>query len=182
MKNILIAVVLLTAFVTGSSSAWGQSASLVTNGDFTDGSKGWGATANRVLLAVEDSKDAPVGSVGFPAKCVRLAITPVEGDVPWKANFAQVIQTPLTVGQTVSVKLWLRSAQSLKVGVFVEELKEGNPKFVKLTGQALTPVWTEYTVEGAVPRDIPAGQSKFIIHLGNVAGIVEVAGVRVSVK
>jgi hypothetical protein len=182
MKSILIAVVLLTAFVTGSSSAWGQSASLVTNGDFTEGSKGWGATVDRVLLAVEDSKDAPVGSVGFPAKCVRLAITPVEGDVPWKAHFAQTIQTALTANQTVEVKLWLRSPQNLKVNVYVEELSEGNPKFVRLTGKVLTPAWTEYTVEGAVPRDLPAGQSKFIIHLGNVAGIVEVAGVRVSVK
>ena len=87
---------------------------------------------------------------------------------------------PAPIDKTLRLKVWLRSPESLTVNILVKKL--GPVAFLAISGQKLTPEWKEYEVTGRAPEAFTAKDYFFQLHLGNVAGTVEVAGVQLTAE
>ena len=147
---------------------------LITNGDFADGLQGWYVTQSDICKAAV----VPAEIGGFH-QALRADLTPKDGTNAWDASATQKLTTPLTKGDVARIQIWLRSPQSCRVNVIVQL---SHDPWSTVVGRAWTalPQWREFTVQGRLAEDHPAGDVQLSLQLAANAGQIDLAGVRVA--
>ena len=145
---------------------------LITNGDFAAGTRDWNTQQNQTCTpAVIESELQGVG------QALRLHLRPGPGQEPWSIQLSQSIDASMAKDDRLRLTLWMRSPESCRVTVYVQENVDPWPKFVVAWPQ-LTPEWQEYELTGACPQDYGAGETQLGFHLGHAPGTIDIADVR----
>lgn len=147
---------------------------LVTNGGFAQGLEGWYVSQSEICKAAV----VPAEVSGFQ-HALRAELSPKQGTNPWDASATQKLTAALAKGDVGRVQLWLRSPQSCAVSVLVQLSHDPWSTVIGRTVTAL-PEWREFTIQGRSADDHPAGDVQLSLQLAANAGIIEIAGVRVT--
>ena len=161
----------LIVFLATAAAAAAAPVNVLTNGDFTQGNAGWEIDTARASESVVNAQAGPF------QKALRIAVTPQAGDLPWAIVLRQRVDTAFTKSNPLTLKVWMRSPQSLQVGAYLEEVVAPNTKWLGKV-LTLTPDWKEYEFTGPAAQDEAAQQTAVIFHLAYGAGVVELAGAR----
>ncbi|MDQ3813355.1 MAG: endo-1,4-beta-xylanase, partial [Armatimonadota bacterium] len=148
-----------------------EPANLLNNGDFARGEDGWQLPGENAATSFVDVTAGPF------KRALRVVLNPKPGDEPWSIMMRQPIDASIKKGDPLVLRLWLRSPESIRVGVFVEENKQ---PYAKLLGQTLdlTPEWKEYELRGEAKADYKREDTHLVFHLGHAPGTLEMAGIR----
>ena len=149
--------------------------SLIQNGDFSQPLTGqvvgnWGTSAQGVEAAI--ANDATYGHI------LQLHLSPAADAKPWDVQLEQRASAPVAKGETVWVRLRMRSPDASPLGL-VYEASDTFDKYINETVK-LTPQWTEYRFKAVPSRLLMAGNSQFKLFLGASKGTIEIAEVRVE--
>ena len=170
MRLMLIAVCMLAAVAASAQ----QPASLIENGDFTDGTRGWGITLN------PGSKSSIVdAAVGGFEKALHLDIKPDAGAEAWTVQMLRSVNGFISEGDSLEVNLWMRSPDGAQVNAFLQIPDDPWTKPISRM-ITLTDEWTEYSIAGPSDADYAPGDLMLGFHLGFGEGAIEIAGIRVA--
>ena len=147
----------------------------LTNGAFVRGDSGWefngdgdGATLKTPLVKL------PVAARGG---VYRASIAPPPKADPWSSALRQTLKISVKKGQKLTVSLWLRSPQSVPVGIVVEGPAPAYDKSILEVVQT-SPEWKQFTVSGPSAADFDNGQLSFQLQLARGTGDIEIADVQ----
>ncbi len=144
---------------------------LIANGNFVRESEVWNlsGTADTTYLA------APPEARG---RAYRVRVAPAADAAPWSIALRQTLNTSVKNGQKLVVRLWLRSPQSVPVGLIVESSGPAYDKIVEKTVTA-SPQWQQFEASGQSTHDYENGKVGLLLQLARGTGDVEIAGVQV---
>ena len=146
--------------------------SLIANGDFSDGTRGWSVAQNETCASSVIDADV----AGF-TKALRLTLKPRPDADPWSILLQNPINAFIDEGDRLQLRIWMRSPDSCQVTAYVEVREDPYTKSISETF-ALTPEWQEYTIEGAAVQHYDPMEARVGFHLGSDEGTVEITGVR----
>ena len=174
MKISSTAFLLLGTMLLGlARSGAAATVNLIKNADFGGGREGWMMSSNEygevVLLDATDPRS------GF-SKVARATIKQVVENKPYIVRLSQKLDFVLRESETLTFKAWLRSSQSVKIGVVLEKVADSSRPFSDVL--ELSPSWKEYQVKGTVNQRYEAGEMAIVLHLAYETGTVDIAGVR----
>lgn len=109
----------------------------------------------------------------------RLTFRPKAGGNPWDVVLSTPAAYPVTKGKTLTIRAWIRSSTSSRIGVNFEQARD---PYTKMISQVATPspTWKEYEFDGVADKDYAQGEAQLTIYLGYEAGSVDLANVRVE--
>ena len=152
-----------------------SSPSVLKNGDFVKDLADWDglAPSDRCKTQFFDVKD-----LRFP-RYLNVVTTPHVEDKAWSVAARQSIAAPIKKGETVVVRVWLRSPQSGKVAVIVEQSKA---PFAKILDNVLrlTPEWKQYEVRGVAAQAFAPGSTRLSLYMAFEPLTVEIANVQLA--
>lgn len=163
-------VLLAAAMIAGQSAV-----NLIENGDFhrpwTEKWQGFAANSPNIAIV-------PTTASSFD-KAIQIKSDPGPNPSPWTVQFGQVIQKPVSKGDVIYFKAWMRSPDRMPVG-FVYELNQ--PPHEKTIFEQVKPTaeWKQYRFAARALNSYPAGGSEAKFFLGYAKGTVEIAQVRVE--
>lgn len=170
MRFALLVVCLLVA-VTAIAQ---EPANLIANGDFTDGTRGWGITLSPASKAVVVDAEA-----GAFAKALRLDVKPDEGAPAYAIQMMRDVNGFIEEGDALELKLWMRGPNGMQVNAFlqipIDPWSKPLSRMITLTDE-----WTEYTVAGPSDAAYAPGDLSVGLHLGYGEGTIEMTGIRVT--
>ena len=109
---------------------------------------------------------------------IRLDCSPDANTRPWNQGCLQRSTGPVSRGDTVFLRVWLRSPESCPVCLTFEPRNDPHKMIERVL--KLTPTWQEFRFVGQADRDIGAGESQVNIWLGYRRGLVEMTGFRLE--
>lgn len=155
-----------------SDAPTAEPVNLLINAGFARDEAGWGVPDSGIAFSTFVPAQA-----GPYHRAIHVAVNAGPNNQPWDATLRQDVPIPLKNGDPLTLKVWMRSPESLHAGVYVEQNGGAYAKFVSGT-VSLTPQWKEYEIRGAADADYRAGGADVIFHLGTGKGSVEITGVR----
>ena len=148
---------------------------LLSNGTFLRGDSGWefngegeGATAKTPEVKLPEPARGGV---------YRASVAPRPGADAWSTALRQTIKKAVKKGQNLIVSLWLRSPQSVPVGIVVEGPAPDYAKSI-LEVVDTSPQWKQFTVRGQSAQDYDDGQVTLQLQLARGTGDIEIADVQ----
>ena len=112
-------------------------------------------------------------------RALKLEVTPAADALPWGVQIGQKFNKFIAQGELVSLRMWMRSDDSVPLTI-VAELAEGSYEKFLTRSVKLTPQWKEYRFVALAPRAYQADGAQFKIFLGAAKGSLEIADVRVE--
>jgi hypothetical protein len=144
---------------------------LIQNGDFSRQFNEWGRPSDRSQLVP--------ASAGPYKLAMRIPVQPRYNSNPWDISLRQHITAPVGQGDTITMRFWARSEDSLPFAAAVTEDNSDHhkPIFKEMT---LTPQWREYTFTGRARTDYAAKAAYLEFFMSYKPGTYEFAGLRLT--
>ena len=149
---------------------------LLSNGTFLRGDSGWefNGEGEGAIVKTPDVKLPEPARGGV----YRASVAPAPDADAWSIALRQTVKTIVKKGQNLTVSLWLRSPQSVPVGIVIEGPA---PDYDKIVDETVTPSpeWKQFTLSGQSVQDYENGKVGLLLQLARGTGDIEIADVQV---
>jgi hypothetical protein len=162
-----------------------QAVNRIVNGDFAAPNpdpaqiKEWNVSQQpgRIDAKIVDAE------AGDYKKALSVQVAPNRDDAqkPWQLSVTQGLQFAMKRGTPLTLRVWMRSPDRLRVNVLVQEGKPPYPRSLDQNVQ-LSAQWKDYDFRGRAVKDYAGSDTSLIFILGYGKGTVEIAGVRLVDK